>query len=110
MLCHITGKIMGFKVGNRSKKACQEFWDDVGEACIGAVCTDYLKAYRSTIPANQLIQSKSNTWFIESVNSQIRHYLARFIRRGKCYTKSLEMLDFTMILFMNKYNNSLKTR
>ncbi len=107
VVCFLTGKIMGFELGNRKQKTFQKLWDRVGKACIGAVCTDYLKAYKSTIPSDQLIQSKANTWFIESVNSLIRHYLARCIRRGKCYSKSLEMLDLTMVLFINKYNNRI---
>ena len=53
---------------------------------------------------------KSQTHMIESVNSSIRDNLARFNRRSKRYSKSLEMLEATLLLFFHykKYNSSKK--
>ncbi|MCM1985887.1 IS1 family transposase, partial [Methanococcoides seepicolus] len=40
----------------------------------------------------------------EGYNSIIRHFLARLRRKSKCYTKSLEMLKYSVLLLM-KYRN-----
>jgi insertion element IS1 protein InsB len=68
---------------------------------------DYWKSYKEMIPADRLIQTKKETYTVESYNGLIRHFLARFRRRSKCYSKSVEMLKYTLILFFAKRNNSL---
>ena len=40
------------------------------------------------IPPEQHIQSKEETYTVASYNSRVRHYLARFKRKTKCYSKS----------------------
>ncbi|MRM96885.1 IS1 family transposase, partial [Riemerella anatipestifer] len=34
------------------------------------------------------VTSKAETFTVEGYNSRIRHYLARFKRKTKCYSKS----------------------
>ncbi|MDR3235133.1 MAG: IS1 family transposase, partial [Prevotellaceae bacterium] len=63
--------------------------------------------YNELIPAEQLIQTKKETYTIESYNGQIRHFLARFRRRTKCYSKSAEMIIYSLKLLMAKRNNLL---
>jgi insertion element IS1 protein InsB len=46
--------------------------------------------------------TKSQTHLIESSNSSIRDNLARFNRKTKRFTKSLEMLKITLDLFLYK--------
>ena len=46
--------------------------------------------------------NKSQTHMIESINSSIRDNLARFCRRSKKYSKCINMLDDTLILFFNR--------
>jgi insertion element IS1 protein InsB len=53
--------------------------------------TDYFKIYRDYFPADKHIASKKETYTVESVNSDIRHYIARFRRKTKCTSKSAEM-------------------
>jgi len=56
------------------------------------------------------IQSKKATQTIESHNGRLRHFLARLARRTKCYSKSLEMLEASLILFFaRKMPASAKT-
>ncbi|MDY0387804.1 MAG: IS1 family transposase, partial [Methanolobus sp.] len=40
----------------------------------------------------------------EGYNSIFRHFLARLRRKTKCYSKSLEMLKYSVLLLM-KYRN-----
>ena len=51
------------------------------------------------------VQSKKETYTVENYNGLLRHYLARLRRKTKCYTKSIEMLQISIALFIAKYNN-----
>ena len=71
--------------------------------------TDYWKAYSEILPEEKHIQSKKETFTVEGYNSLFRHFLARFRRKTKCYTKSIEMLVYTVFLFIAKRNNLLSS-
>ena len=63
------------------------------------VCTDYYPAYQNIVPFEQHVVTKAETWGVESLNSRIRHYLARFRRKTFCYSKALHMVQATLTLF-----------
>ena len=53
------------------------------------------------------MQSKAETFTVEGYNSRIRHYLARFRRKTKCYSKAKHMVEASLKLLMLKLNNQL---
>jgi len=53
------------------------------------------------------MQSKAETFTVEGYNARIRHYLARFRRKTKCYSKSKNMMDISLKLLMLKLNDEL---
>jgi insertion element IS1 protein InsB len=53
------------------------------------------------------MESKAETFTVEGYNSLFRHFLARMRRKSKCYSKSKEMLYFSILLLMKKRNNEL---
>lgn len=57
-----------------------------------------------------MAKGKSETHMIEAVNSSIRDNLARFNRRSKRYSKSLEMLDNTLCIFFYKKIFNISTK
>jgi insertion element IS1 protein InsB len=69
--------------------------------------TDYWVPYEKFIPEQKHVQSKKETFTVEGYNSLFRHFLARLRRKSKCYTKKLEMLIYSVILLMTKWNNDL---
>ena len=69
--------------------------------------SDYWKSYEEFIPAEKHLQTKTETFTVEGYNSRIRHYLARFKRKGKCYSKADYMMDISLNLLMMKMNNQL---
>jgi insertion element IS1 protein InsB len=77
----------------------------IKEQATGIVATDYWKSYNEMIPSEKLMQTKAETYTIESYNGQIRHFLARFRRKTKCYSKSVEMMIYSLMLLMAKQNN-----
>jgi insertion element IS1 protein InsB len=66
---------------------------------INGFCSDYWKSYSELIPSEKHMESKAETFTVEGYNSRIRHYLARFKRNGKCYSKSENMIVVSLKLF-----------
>jgi insertion element IS1 protein InsB len=71
------------------------------------IASDYWKAYNAIVPNEKLIQSKAETFTVEGYNSLFRHFLARMRRKSKCYSKSKEMLEYSILLLMHKRNGTL---
>ena len=67
--------------------------------------TDHWRAYAEFIPENIHNQSKAETYTFEGYNSIFRHFLSRLRRKTKCYTKSFEMLKYSVILLIKQRNN-----
>jgi insertion element IS1 protein InsB len=82
-----------------------KLWNNVKKDAVGIVAADYWKSYNEIVPQKQLIQTKKETYTIECYNGQIRHFLARFRRKTKCYSKSTEMMICSLMLLMAKRNN-----
>jgi insertion element IS1 protein InsB len=74
---------------------------------INGFCSDYWKSYAELIPSEKHMESKAETFTVEGYNSLFRHFLARMRRKSKCYSKSKEMLYFSILLLMKKRNNEL---
>ena len=64
--------------------------------------TDYWKPYQEFIPVDYHIQSKAETYTVEGMNNLLRHFLARLHRQTHCYSKSFEMVAYTLLLFTHK--------
>lgn len=74
---------------------------------IATIYTDANSCYRLAFQRNGVtephVETKAQTHLIESSNSSIRDNLARFNRRSKRYSKSLDMLDASLMLFFNRH-------
>jgi len=53
------------------------------------------------------VQSKAETYTVEGYNSRIRHYLARFKRQTKSYSKAEYMIVIPLNLLFMKLNQQL---
>lgn len=69
--------------------------------------TDFWKPYKHILRTEKHIQSKAETFTVEGYNSIIRHFLARFKRKTKCYSKSVSMIYYSLVLLFKKWNNQL---
>ncbi len=70
------------------------------------MATDYWKPYDSIIPPEKHVKSKAETFTVEGYNSLFRHFLARMRRKSKCYSKSIKMLQLSILLLMHYRNNN----
>jgi len=53
---------------------------------------------------HQANNNKSQTYSVESVNSDFRHYVRRFARRSTCFSKSLGALRDSLAFFVFCHN------
>ncbi|MEM0951449.1 MAG: IS1 family transposase [Cyanobacteria bacterium P01_H01_bin.74] len=89
----------GLQLGRRNAKTGQQLWQQLSLFANSVVCTDDYPVYGAFVPQEQHIVTKAETWGVESLNSRIRHYLARFRRKTFCYSKALHMVQVTLMLF-----------
>jgi insertion element IS1 protein InsB len=84
-----------------------KLWDKIKDLKINVFTSDYWKSYEEFVPSEKHFQTKAETYTVESYNSRIRHYLARFKRKGKCYTKAEFMIVYSLNLLFLKLNKQL---
>ncbi len=101
-------RYISYVCGDRSTQTGIKLWEKVKDITItDYYATDYWKSYGEFLPTDKHIQSKAETYTVEGYNSRIRHYLARFRRKTKCYSKSLHMIIASLNLLFLKLNNNL---
>ena len=95
---------MSFVCGDHSTQTGLQLWDRLKDLSVGYFATDHWRSYEEFIPPEQHRQTKAETFTVEGYNSRIRHYLARFKRKTKCYSKSDEMIEISLKLLMKRLN------
>ena len=107
-LCYskMTKKILAVHIGNRGKESAKKLIEQVPNMKI--YCTDDWDAYNFAIkePHTREI-GKKNTQDIERFNLRMRMVLARLQRRTIKFSKSLERLEYSVNLVINRYNYQL---
>jgi len=98
-------RFLSFVCGDQQAATGLRLWEKLKGLSVGTFATDHWQSYEEFIPPEQHCQSKSETCMVESYNSRIRHYLARFKRKTKCYSKSDEMIVISLNLLMERLNN-----
>ena len=89
--------MVAWQLGRRDAATLALFLEKIGLDGREFVTDDY-EAYHQLIPENQLFTGKDLTYVIEQDNSNTRHYLARFRRKSKVTSRSLEMVDLSLRL------------
>ncbi len=64
--------------------------------------SDYYDVYGKYQIAEEHHVTKAETWLVESKNSLIRHYLARFNRKTKRYSKAFNMGKNSILMLFYK--------
>jgi len=96
-----TQEVLGFSVGSRGKKAFKALLNPLKKYSVGQYATDAWKIYKE-LPQEKHLIGKKYTPHIESLNANVRHYLARFRRRTRCYSKSPVMVELSLFLLFYK--------
>ena len=69
---------------------------------IEIAASDHFEVYDKYLIADKHIMTKAETSLVESKNSLLRHYLARFNRKTKRFSKSIDMIRASILLLFNK--------
>ena len=98
------------KVIDITVSSCREKWVyvEIAERLeklgyeVAILCTDGYEGYGYYQLGKRHVITKSETALVESKNSLIRHYLARFNRRTKRYSKSIHMITASLLMLFHK--------
>jgi insertion element IS1 protein InsB len=103
-----TRQIVARAIGDRSKKTCQDLWNNIPDEYRKGHCfSDFWKAYQAVIPEDQLTQvgkETGETAHVERWNGTLRQRLARFVRETISFSKSMHMHIICLDLFLHRYN------
>jgi insertion element IS1 protein InsB len=108
-LCRSTRQVVAYAVGDRSKATCQRLWEAVPTAYRRRFCySDFWAAYQAVIPDEQheaVGKETGETAHVERWNNTLRQRLARFVRCTLSFSKSLDMHEACLRLFLHRYNH-----
>lgn len=101
---HFKPGILGWMLGDHSAKTFEPLWAIVSTWHCYFYVTDRWSALPSFIPDGDPIISKTYMTRVEGENTRRRHYLARPHRQTLCYSKSTEMLRYSIQLLLHYLN------
>ena len=70
------------------------------------ITTDYWEPYEKFLPKEKHIQSKKETYTVEGYNASFRDDLRRLTRKTRAYSKSQDMLNLSLNLYIAKHNQT----
>ena len=105
-------QIVGHVVStDKPSHTIQEMVDAAPEA--EKYCTDGYSGYLDVaFPGKHIfnIHNKNDTFTVEGVNADLRHYIPALVRRSRCFPRKLENLQAVLALFAYNRFVSAKTR
>jgi len=101
-----TSCILAWAVENqRSQERLQALVDSAPQARF--YYSDLFATYRSLIYSPGIhtpMPDKSETFRVEGINAELRHYLARLARRSRCFSRCIHALRRAVMLFVHAWN------
>ncbi len=97
---HIPG-VIAWILGNRSSGTFKLLWQTVSCWHSYFYVTDGYPVYPCFISDEDHLVSKTYMTRVEGENSRFRHYLARLHRKTFCYSKTEQMLKFSIRLLIH---------
>ena len=99
-------QIIGHVVSrDKTSKTIQKMVDAAPDA--ERYCTDGYSGYLDVIfPGKHIfnIHNKNDTFTVEGVNADLRHYIPTLARRSRCFPRKLENLQDVLAAFVWAYN------
>jgi IS1 family transposase len=99
-------QIVGFDVAyDKSPQRIQQIVDSAPEASV--YCSDGWLGYADVVYPGEYVRNttdKSDTFTVEGVNADLRHYIPGLARRKRCFYRSIDTLKSILTLFVHAYN------
>ncbi|MDR3224346.1 MAG: hypothetical protein LBT03_02060 [Holosporales bacterium] len=102
----LSERTIAWKIGKRNRGTLKEFLEEIGIKDREFV-TDNYESFFLEIPEKQHFSGKDLTFPIEQDNSNTRHYIGRFRRRSKITSRSLKMVDLSLLLLYHFQHGTL---
>ena len=103
-----TKQIIAYHLGRRTDESCRALLEKLRGCGINSIYTDRFESYNKLLPElrpkSQHVMSKRETRNIERRNMNFRTHIKRLSRRTICFSKSVEMHDLVVKLYVN-YSN-----
>jgi insertion element IS1 protein InsB len=107
-LARHTRQVLAYAIGDRGERTCRRLWGRIPESYKGGCCySDFWEAYRVVIPqeCHEAVGKESGELaHVERWNNTLRQRLARFVRKTLSFSKSDEMHEVCVKLFVHRYN------
>lgn len=101
-----SGCILAWRVDwERTERLLQALVDEAPQARY--YDSDLFATYRSLVYAPGIhtpMPDKSETYRVEGLNAELRHYLARLARKSRCFSRCIQALRRAVKLFVNLWN------
>jgi insertion element IS1 protein InsB len=104
---HRTGKVLAYVFGRRKGEAFLKLKELLEPFGITTYYTDGWGAYERHIDVDKHQVGKENTQKIESKHINLRTRIKRLVRRTICFSKTEQMHDLVIGLFVNRYEFGL---
>ncbi len=105
--CRRTRQIVAYALGCRGEATGRVLWQRIPAAYQGSTCfTDFWAAYAQALPPKQHRRSEKRgpTNHLERWNNTLRQRVGRFVRKALSFSKSDEMNEGALRLFLHHYN------
>ncbi len=102
---HWNQGIILWNIGDRSHRTFEQIWHIIKLWNSFWYVTDGYPVYPSYIEPEDHLVCKTYMTRVEGENTRLRHYLARLHRKTLCYSKSVDMLKYSirLLLFYLKF-------
>jgi len=105
---HRSGKVLAYVFGRRKDEVFLKLKTLLAPFGITRYYTDYWGAYTRHLDANEHQPGKRNTQKIERKHLTLRTRIKRLTRKTICFSKSIQMHDLVIGLFVNRYEFGLR--
>ncbi len=105
---HRSGKVLAYVFGRRKDEVFLKLKTLLAPFGITRYYTDYWGAYTRHLDANEHQPGKRNTQKIERKHLTLRTRIKRLTRKTICFSKSIQMHDLVIGLFVNWYEFGLR--
>jgi IS1 family transposase len=106
MVSRLPRQIVGFDAAfDKSPERIQAIVDSAPAAA--KYCTDGWTGYIDVVyPGRHIrnVRNKNDTFTVEGVNADLRHYIPILARRSRCFPRKLETLKTVLEVFIGAYN------
>jgi insertion element IS1 protein InsB len=105
---HLTGKVLAYVFGRRKDEVFLQLKALLAPFGVTRYYTDYWGAYTRHLEAEEHQPGKRNTQKIERKHLTLRTRIKRLARKTICFSKSIQMHDIIIGLFVNRYEFGLR--